>query len=206
MESVAVIDQPSTNTPGNEDGPLVAVTFQKNPHQTQKYLEAEPKALGLTQITLSVFQISMVFGAFLSIGDDTHFVEVFQVIGSLFAIIAGSIAIAAQNLHLPTLRACLGMQLVACLASVLNVILSTGAFFPRFENCWHSMYNVTEVAEVCQKLMDGAKHYNAELLLINIAVLAICATLTTYCCKVINCCTPRASMPVITISAPPAQQ
>uniref|UniRef100_A0A4W5KGQ0 Uncharacterized protein n=1 Tax=Hucho hucho TaxID=62062 RepID=A0A4W5KGQ0_9TELE len=47
-----------------------------------------------------------------------------QVIGSVFVIIAGSLAIAAQNLHLPTLKACLGMQVVACGASVFNLIVS----------------------------------------------------------------------------------
>lgn len=29
------------------EGPLVAVTFQKTPHKKQKYLESEPKALGV---------------------------------------------------------------------------------------------------------------------------------------------------------------
>lgn len=32
---------------GTETGTLVEVKFQKTPYQTQKYLEAEPKALGV---------------------------------------------------------------------------------------------------------------------------------------------------------------
>lgn len=32
---------------GSEIGALVEVNFEKNPFQTQKYLEAEPKALGV---------------------------------------------------------------------------------------------------------------------------------------------------------------
>ncbi|MEQ2241295.1 hypothetical protein ILYODFUR_023936 [Ilyodon furcidens] len=37
--------------------PLVAVTFQRNANRKEKYLEAEPKALGITQICLSVYTI-----------------------------------------------------------------------------------------------------------------------------------------------------
>ncbi|KAJ8281938.1 hypothetical protein COCON_G00044570 [Conger conger] len=205
MEAVSVNDQPSINTSGNGDGPLVAVTFQKNPYQTQKYLEAEPKALGVTQITLSVFQISMVLGIFMAT-DHFIFIEVFSLVGSLFAIIAGSIAIAALNLHLPTLKACVGMQVVACGTSAVSVILRSGMFNGGYGFCWYSMYNDTESPKLCVKLESGIEHYNAELLLINIAILAISVTLTTYCCKIVNCCTPRDSMPVITVSAPPAQR
>ncbi|KAJ8338162.1 hypothetical protein SKAU_G00371280 [Synaphobranchus kaupii] len=204
MEAVAINDQPSTNIPGNEDGPLVAVTFQKNPHQVQKYLEAEPKALGLTQITLGVLQFSMYLGIFSTEYDSVPSV-VMLVVGSLFVIIAGSVAIAAQTLHLPTLKACLGMQVVASMASVINLLEIVGMLL-RSNTCWEFTFNDTVSQGLCQKVSRGIEHYIAELILINSATLAICVTLAAYCCKVINCCTPTASTPVITINAPPAQQ
>lgn len=43
MESIV----PSALNTRSETGALVEVKFQKNPYQTQKYLEAEPKALGV---------------------------------------------------------------------------------------------------------------------------------------------------------------
>ena len=36
-----------------EQGPLVSVTFQKNPARKQKYLEAQPKELGVQNINSS---------------------------------------------------------------------------------------------------------------------------------------------------------
>uniref|UniRef100_A0A8C7MM01 Uncharacterized LOC109881661 n=1 Tax=Oncorhynchus kisutch TaxID=8019 RepID=A0A8C7MM01_ONCKI len=185
--------------PGAE-GPLVAVTFQRTPHKKQKYLESEPKALGVTQITLSVFYISSVIVMFTNsmsmvVEDLTH------VIGSVFVIIAGSLAIAAQNLHLPTLKACLGMQVVACVASVINLIFSV----QYVSMCWkYFNENITHCSNSCQQASTG--HYLAELVLINTALIAISVTLSAYCCKVVNCCSPGQRMPVITVQVPPAQQ
>ncbi|XP_042370687.1 uncharacterized protein LOC121964549, partial [Plectropomus leopardus] len=38
--------------------PLITVSFQRSAHRKEKYLEAEPKALGITQIGLSIFKIT----------------------------------------------------------------------------------------------------------------------------------------------------
>ncbi|KAJ8416616.1 hypothetical protein AAFF_G00324940 [Aldrovandia affinis] len=205
MEAVAINDQSPTYIPGNGDGPLVAVTFQKNPLHIRKYLEAEPKALGLTQITLSIFLISMVLGS-IAIGMGTFSFDVVQVFASLFVLIAGSIAIAAQNLHLPTLKACLGMQVVACAASIVNVMLSSGKAGHSHQFCWSPYLNGTESTRLCYILEKSIEHFIAEEILIHTALVAICVTLAVYCCKVIHCCTPTSSMPVITINAPPAQE
>ncbi|KAJ8338165.1 hypothetical protein SKAU_G00371310, partial [Synaphobranchus kaupii] len=191
MEAVAINDQPSTNIPGNEDGPLVAVTFQKNPRQVQKYLEAEPKALGLTQITLGVLQFSMYLGIFSTEYDSVPSV-VMLVVGSLFVIIAGSVAIAAQTLHLPTLKACLGMQVVASMASVINIWEAAGLL--TYDPCWAYTFNGTVSQGLCQKVSRGFAHYIAELILINSATLAICVTLAAYCCKGHQLLHPHCSM------------
>uniref|UniRef100_A0A4W5K1C2 Uncharacterized protein n=1 Tax=Hucho hucho TaxID=62062 RepID=A0A4W5K1C2_9TELE len=191
--------------PGVE-GPLVAVTFQRNPHQKQKYLESQPKALGVTQIALSVFYISSVIVIFTN---DLSMVvlDLPQIIGSVFLIIAGSLAIAAQNLHLPTLKACLGMQVVACVASVFNLIISVSRMEAPSYVCWkYSQGNLTDYYKTCVLFNNSASHYFAELVLIQTALIAISVTLAAYCCKVANCCSPGPQMPVITVQVPPAQQ
>ncbi|CAB1324720.1 unnamed protein product, partial [Coregonus sp. 'balchen'] len=69
--------------------------------------ESSPKT-EITQIALSVFHISSVI-VIDTTGMSMWVQDLPQIIGSLFVIIAGSLAIAAQNLHLPTLKASLGM-------------------------------------------------------------------------------------------------
>ncbi|KAG7464603.1 hypothetical protein MATL_G00167390 [Megalops atlanticus] len=205
MEAVALNDQ--TPNPENADGPLVSVSFQKNPQHVRKYLEAEPKALGVTQITLSVFKISMSLST-LSNGFEDVTLDVIHFAGSLLVIIAGSVAVAAQNLHLPTLRACLGMQVLACAASVVGIFISFFQVGTNYSSigCWLMKTNGTEQHTICQTLSTVLELYLAEGLLIHTALAAICATLAAYCCKVINCCTPMSKMTVITINTPPAQQ
>ncbi|XP_048092110.1 uncharacterized protein LOC125289374 isoform X6 [Alosa alosa] len=108
---------PNSSSASSNAGPLVQVTFQKDPNRKKKYLESEPKALGV--------------------------------------IIAGSVAIAAQNLSLHT---------------------------------------------------QVEDHYSAEIKVVMATILGISITLATYCCKVIQCCSPAGFMPVITVNAPPAPE
>ncbi|XP_054457523.1 uncharacterized protein LOC129093509 isoform X1 [Anoplopoma fimbria] len=187
--------------------PLVAVSFQRNVRRKEKYLEAEPKALGITQIGTSVFQITCV-GMFMS-KDFLHLhADVPFMISSLLLIIAGSLAVAAQNLHLPTLRACLVMQILACGASIFNLIycLMKLGHVPML--CWYRYYDVngTRIEEICQSIQSTQSHLYAEIMVIQAALLAISVTLAVYCCKVVNCCSPAPKMPVITVHTPPVQQ
>ncbi|XP_039996862.1 uncharacterized protein LOC120797356 [Xiphias gladius] len=187
--------------------PLVSVTFQRNVHRKQKYLEAEPKALGITQIGLSAFQITCV-SVFLANGLSHKETDMPFFISSLLVIIAGSVAVAAQNLHLPTLRACLGMQIVACGASLFNMIFTLVKMEPMTPHCLHYYYdnNTLHYGKLCQMIKNTHSHFYAEGVVIQAALLAISATLATYCCKVINCCAPAPKMPVVTVQAPPGQQ
>lgn len=187
--------------------PLVAVSFQRNVHRNKKYLEAEPKALGVTQIGLSAFQIICV-GVLLAKGLGQIHTDVSFFISSLLVVIAGAVAVAAQNLHLPTLRACLGMQIVACGASLFNMIciLVKMDHMPSF--CWAYYYdNITlHYGDICSNIESIHSHFYAEGVLIEAALLAISVTLAVYCCKVVNCCTPAPKMTVITVQAPAVQQ
>ncbi|XP_040887182.1 uncharacterized protein LOC121177053 [Toxotes jaculatrix] len=187
--------------------PLVAVTFQRNIHRKEKYLEAEPKALGITQIGLSAFQIIGV-SVFPATSPSHTEIDIPFFISSLLVIIAGSVAVAAQNLHLPTLRACLGMQIVACAASLYNMICTLIKIDTMIPYCWRYYYDNSsmEYGEICRQIENTQSHLYAEGMLIEAALLAISVTLAAYCCKVINCCTPAPKMPVITVQAPPVQQ
>ncbi|XP_070711224.1 membrane-spanning 4-domains subfamily A member 4A-like isoform X2 [Pempheris klunzingeri] len=188
-------------------GPLVAVTFQRNVHRKLKYLEGEPKALGITQIGLSVYQITSV-SVFLAKDLSRLPTDLPLLISSLLVVIAGSMALAAQNLHLPTLRACLGMQIVACGASIFNMICTLVKMEEVPSYCWHYYYDnfTLHYGETCHKIESAHNHFHAEGVVIQVALLAISATLAAYCCKVVNCCAPAPKMPVITVQASSVQQ
>lgn len=187
--------------------PLVAVSFQRNVHRKQKYLEAEPKALGITQIGLSLFKVTSV-GLFLSKGLTRAHTGIPFFILSLLVMIAGSLAVAAQNLHLPVLRACFGMQIVACGASIFNMIFTLVKLEELPFYCWHYDYDAVNstTGELCPKVASTHTHFYAEGAVVQAALVAISFTLAAYCYKVINCCSPAPKMPVITVQAPPVQQ
>ncbi|XP_029944266.1 uncharacterized protein LOC115386183 isoform X2 [Salarias fasciatus] len=137
------------------DGPLVAVTFQRNVHRKEKYLESEPKALGITQIGLSVFMIIST-SVFLSNGLSHVGGDIAFFITSLVVLVAGSVAVAAQKLHLPTLRACLGMQISASVVSVFNIIFVVVRMEDVPYYCWQydSYNNTAEFGEICHRIED----------------------------------------------------
>ncbi|KTG00758.1 hypothetical protein cypCar_00011303 [Cyprinus carpio] len=186
-------------------GEVLHIRFQKNPNQKLKYLEAEPKILGVTQIAFAVFFIFMV--VMLYVNDLGMYTDVGMVTGgttSMIIIIAGSLAIAAQNLHLPTLKACLGMQVVACMASVISIFLHI-SIFPAVYYCWaHDLESSQKTT--CQNVTTGFGNYlGLQKLVIGVHI-ALSATLAAYCCKVIQCCSPVSSVPVITVNGPPDPQ
>ncbi|XP_068163806.1 membrane-spanning 4-domains subfamily A member 4A-like [Antennarius striatus] len=187
--------------------PLVAVTFQKNVHRKEKYLEAEPQALGITQIGLSLFQIISVV-VFLAKDLTRVSTDIPFFISSLLVVIAGSVAVAAKNLHVPTLRACLGMQIVAVGAAVFNFVLAVIKMEDAPYYCWHYYYDnfTLHYGETCRKIENVHSHFHAESMVVQVVLVAISATLAIYSCKVVNCCAPAPKMPVITVQVPPVQQ
>ncbi|XP_067301688.1 membrane-spanning 4-domains subfamily A member 4A-like [Pseudorasbora parva] len=206
---VEVSDVASGTASGSGDaGTLLEVTFQKNPRQKYKYLEAEPKILGVTEIALTFFFIGCRYLIYVGKTDSelqtttNSLMLAFSVVG----IIAGSVAIAAQNLHLPTLKACLGMQVVTCAAYVICLLLTIkdSSFF---DPCWHYQhYNDTVNENACQLLEDGLGKIIGLDQLMAVTQIALSATLAAYCCKVIPCCTATSQLPVIVMRAPTAPQ
>ncbi|KPP57238.1 Membrane-spanning 4-domains subfamily A member 4A-like, partial [Scleropages formosus] len=201
------------------EGPLVAVSFQKNREQVRKYLEAEPKALGvairhersaapsaipcpfrrmsaISEILLSMFIVNTSIITLTS-NVNQHNMDIVQIISSLFLIVAGAVAIAAKNLHLPTVKACLGLQVLACMACVVNFIVSCAKFSdpPISYFCWIARYSGnTNQNAFCTMLISTFEHYNAVAFVVHMALMAISATLAAYCCKVIDCCCPKSKM------------
>lgn len=194
---------------GSSHSPLVSVSFQKNEQRKFKFLEGEPKALGITQICMSIFHISCI-ASLLAVGQIRGSLEIPVIVSSVLIFIAGALAIAAKNLHLPTLRACLGMEIVAAIASLLNLIITLiqmndwhYAYF-----CYHHFYNepTNEDLKHCRSAERAHAHLFAELVVVQVALFAISVTLVVYAGKVGNCCAPSPKVPVITIQAPPAPQ
>ncbi|XP_023688210.1 uncharacterized protein [Paramormyrops kingsleyae] len=204
LDRLSATDQPQASVP--EEGPLVVVTFQKDPHQIHKYLESEPKALGISEILFSLFQISL---SIITLNFDINLEhsEYAVIVGSVFIMVAGGTAIAAKNLHLPTVKACLGLQVLACLASISNMFVCAGkmTMAPIPESCWMHGHN-SNITKTCQMINDAYDHFNTNSFLVNTTLVAISATLAAYCCKVVDCCCPKSKTPVITVNAPQTQQ
>uniref|UniRef100_A0A3Q0S9E0 Uncharacterized protein n=1 Tax=Amphilophus citrinellus TaxID=61819 RepID=A0A3Q0S9E0_AMPCI len=167
--------------------PLVAVSFQRNIRRKEKFLEAEPKALGITQIVLGVYTI-VFLSVFLINGLD-HW-------GNDIPFFISSVLVSTQTLHT---QACLGMQIVACAASITSIICSLIKLAAPPSFCWR-YYDYNSTHESINS------HFFAGAVLIHATLFAISVTLTAYCCKVANCCGPPPKMPVITVQAPPAQE
>ncbi|XP_077085746.1 uncharacterized protein LOC143737764 isoform X2 [Siphateles boraxobius] len=181
-------------------GEILDIRFQKNTNQKYKYLEAEPKILGVTQIALAVFLTSVSLVLAVQPADEVIW-PVSGIITTMIIIIAGSLAIAAQNLHIPTLKACLGMQVVVCLACVIYVFMNFSVYDTLLYPCWPEKGSSPN--PICKHLNIGLENYLALQKLVLTVHISLSATLAAYCCKVIQCCSPVSSVPVITVNRPP---
>ncbi|KAF6730799.1 hypothetical protein FQA47_008420 [Oryzias melastigma] len=213
---------------GPAQSPLVSITFQRDVNWKKKYLEAEPKALGghwsdseekLTgssslslpnHFTILLNTQSHIrargepgFTPATCVLTDTH--ANFNCRNLLQVVIAGSVALSAQNLHLSTLKACLVMEIVASLASFCNIMMSLIENSWVDHKCWifYEDKNSTSLLEVCLDLERVSTRFFAGSLLIHSALLAISITLVVYCCKVVKCCGPPPKVPMITVQTPP---
>ncbi|KAL0970491.1 hypothetical protein UPYG_G00242780 [Umbra pygmaea] len=211
MEGVSetgIIADPVANShlPGDmeqEGGSLFDLTFLDHDLQgaetdtpvRKTYQEFQPKALGVSQITLGVFVLNSVYVSVANRLDKKN-VEVTRAIGSLSAIVAGSVAISAQSLHGPTLKACLGTQLTACLMAVFNVVMVGGKLSDTHivPHCWlFADYNNTHHHYTCDLLMNAVYAYYVEWFLVHATLLGISVTLTIYSCKLLRFCSPTAN-------------
>ncbi|XP_020778917.2 membrane-spanning 4-domains subfamily A member 4A-like isoform X3 [Boleophthalmus pectinirostris] len=175
MAEAAVVDADT----GLSHSPLVSVSFQGNERRKLKFLEGEPKALGITQICLILFHESCI-ASFVYTGLSRWSMNITYIIASVFVLIGGCLAIAAKNLHLPTIRACLVMEFlssVACFFNILFILNDMQFYFP----CHYSSTNQDKLH--CKNLSNAHMHLFAELLLVHVALFAISVTLMVYACK-----------------------
>ncbi|XP_012995852.2 uncharacterized protein LOC105020730 isoform X1 [Esox lucius] len=205
-ETVILAEPPANSHPardGEEEmGSLFDVTFLEDylpsaetETPTRKtYHQFQPKALGVSQITLGVFVLNSVCVGVANRLDKRN-EEVTRAIGSLAAIVAGSVAIAARSLHVPTLKACLGTQLAACLMAVFNVVVVGGRLSDTHlvPHCWRfTDYNNTSHDSTCNHLMNAVYPFYVEWFLVQATLLCISVTLTIYSCKLLRFCSPAA--------------
>ncbi|XP_076828324.1 uncharacterized protein LOC143474684 isoform X1 [Brachyhypopomus gauderio] len=202
IDSTACGAGPPNQSSTPETGVLVKVAFQKDLYHKYKYLESEPKALGTTQIMLSLFVLSTRLA---TLRENLKLQFIFGNL-TLFGLIAGSVAIAAQNLHLPTLKACFGVQVVMCVLSVTSFISSMNLLLTHSVThaCWYE--NVTSEIDMCNRLQPLFDHTMGLEMLVQATQIALSVTLAAFCCKVIQCCNPQPSMPVIAVNTPQAPE
>ncbi|XP_048125914.1 uncharacterized protein LOC125311685 isoform X1 [Alosa alosa] len=195
---------PNSSSASSNAGPLVQVTFQKDPNRKKKYLESEPKALGCTQIVLAFFLVNA------GLLNGSLWWSTVEIINGIFPIIAGSVAIAAQNLSLRTFRACLGLQVFTSIICGVTLLCMLGMLedMHHHDPCRYWTYDEVNgtVYEACTMLLQVEDHYSAGTKVVLATILGISITLAAYCCKVIQCCSPAGFMPVITVNAPPAPE
>ncbi|KAJ3585480.1 hypothetical protein NHX12_014199 [Muraenolepis orangiensis] len=169
-------------------GPLISVSFQKNSARNQKYLEAQPKTLGITQIGLSIYQIPWpCLIAYHHARSVAAFVRIPFIVSCI------------------VLKACLVLQIFAIIASVFNIILVLIHFESFESNCWYNQYyhnQTSDLTMLCGNLHNAYSRYSVGVMLVQLTLLAVSVTLAAYSCKVINCCSPSSRMPVITVHAP----
>ncbi|KAM7365957.1 hypothetical protein PAMP_015433 [Pampus punctatissimus] len=96
------------------------------------------------------------------------------------------------------------MQILACGASIFNIIFTFAKLDDIPPRCWRHYYDISNSShqETCHIIESTHIHFQAEFTVIHAALLAISATLASYCCKVVNCCSPAPKMPVITVQSP----
>ncbi|XP_076828539.1 uncharacterized protein LOC143474811 [Brachyhypopomus gauderio] len=186
-----------------ETGVLVEVAFQKIPCQKNKYLEAEPKVLGITQIMLSLFVLSTRLATYENELKSEFFIGNLTLLG----LIAGSVAIVAQNLHLPTLKACLGVQVVMSVTSLIsfNSSMRLLQMYHVTSTCWMDFPNITLDMKMCRRFQAIFDHAMGVEMLVQLTQIALSVTLAVFCCKVIPCCSPR-TRPVIAVHTPQAPE
>ncbi|KAG5266654.1 hypothetical protein AALO_G00234650 [Alosa alosa] len=183
---------PNSSSASSNAGPLVQVTFQKDPNRKKKYLESEPKALGCTQIVLAFFLVNA------GLLNGSLWWSTVEIINGIFPIIAGSVAIAAQNLSLRTFRACLGLQVFTSIICGVTLLCMLGMLedMHHHDPCRYWTYDEVNgtVYEACTMLLQVEDHYSAGTKVVLATILGISITLAAYCCKVIQCCSPAGFM------------
>ncbi|XP_058870358.1 uncharacterized protein LOC117404476 isoform X2 [Acipenser ruthenus] len=209
------MDQPQDSQPSaplspsvGQEGPAVAIRFEKAQNRIQKFTEGHPGSLGVTQIMVCLFHfgcIVIIFGS--------PFVEDWPDIAAVFLmLIAGALAIASdKTLRLPIIKACLGMEVLGSTFSGFMLLthgLPSAMYFSLSDShCHFHFENETYSKELklCEKYNTIDDCIFMEMLFALAVQVAIGITIASYCCKAIQCCGAPRSVPVIVIQQPSEQ-
>ncbi|XP_078393268.1 membrane-spanning 4-domains subfamily A member 15-like [Cetorhinus maximus] len=157
----------------------------------QKFLEGEPKALGVTQIMNGLVQI--LFGMPLALFTDYFSVRYSLpfLIGIVF-IVSGALSIAAEkNPHIKLLRACLAVNATSSFLAgygTIGYILDMA----KARGCAHDALHCHEMPQ-----FNTLMYYTfIVLLLFTLLEFTVCITICLFICKSTRCCHAYSSMPV----------
>ncbi|XP_006014082.1 membrane-spanning 4-domains subfamily A member 4A isoform X2 [Latimeria chalumnae] len=167
--------------------PVIRISFEQQKYFKEKFLEGEPIALGVAQITLAFILIS------LTSSEDykfLFFVRHTWIFPMLF-IVSGSLTLAsAKKLKLSMIHACLVTNVASALLSSLFVI----HFSAYIDMLWFQICSPPLLENsICQ--MANSSWAISKILLIYgllfvLLEFGVCITTAIYCCKVIRCCCP----------------
>ncbi|KAK1153628.1 hypothetical protein AOXY_G29725 [Acipenser oxyrinchus oxyrinchus] len=194
-----------------QEGPAVAICFEKAQNRIQKLREGHPGSLGVAQIMFCLFHFGCI--AIMSAHYEKHNEGLWIHIGTGFLmLIAGALAIASdKTLRLPIIKACLGMEVLGCtfIGFILSIYcLPIVMFYPIGHSyCPFFFKNETYSKELklCEKYDMIENCIGMEMLFALAAQVASGITIASYCCKAIQCCGASRSMPVIVIQQPSEQ-
>ncbi|KAK1153624.1 hypothetical protein AOXY_G29720 [Acipenser oxyrinchus oxyrinchus] len=206
------MDQPQDSQPSaplrpsvGQEGPAVAIHFEKAQNRIQKFKEGHPGSLAVTQIMLCMFHFGCSTIQYVS-----PFAEDWTEIAALFLmLIAGALAIASdKTLRLPIIKACLGMEVLGCTFIGLKLVGHIIEIYEySFSYCHYHFWNETDSVEldICKKSEMIEDYVYMEMLFALAAQVASGITIACYCCKAIQCCGASRSIPVIVIQQPSEQ-
>ncbi|XP_058871269.1 uncharacterized protein LOC117404473 [Acipenser ruthenus] len=209
------MDQPQDTQPSaplspsvRQEGPAVAIRFEKAQNRIQKFTEGHPGSLGVAQIMFCLFHFGCI-AIMLAQYDEHHVVLLIHIGTGFLVLIAGALAIASdKTLRLPIIKACLGMEVLGC--TFMGFILSVYIVMSNpigLSYCHFHFENETYSRELklCDKYNTIEDCIGMEMLFALAVQVATGITIAIYCCKAIQCCGAPRSMPVIVIQQPSEQ-
>uniref|UniRef100_A0A3B3D4Q0 Uncharacterized protein n=1 Tax=Oryzias melastigma TaxID=30732 RepID=A0A3B3D4Q0_ORYME len=141
---------------GPAQSPLVSITFQRDVNWKKKYLEAEPKALGVGLEIVGLRRCSRTLSCFVCLTEGF---------------------ISEGSCLLFQLKACLVMEIVASLASFCNIMMSL------IENSWEVSVSLffCHSQRVSTRFFAGSLLIHSALLAISITLVVYCCKVVKCC-------------------------
>ncbi|XP_067915912.1 membrane-spanning 4-domains subfamily A member 15-like [Heterodontus francisci] len=163
---------------------------------TQKFLEGEPKALGVTQVMIGLVEISFGVPLVLTPHLGATSFAASLVMGIVF-IVSGALSIAAgKNPHIKLLRACLAMNIISSFLAACGVVIYI-VNIAMTPECISMSTHCEQVGYLYSTI-----YYTLVVLLIfTILEFTVSIVISAFVCKSTRCCHAYSSMPVILLES-----